>query len=379
MEVNKKLALFGAKKEAQYLCSQIQENILGEVVAFVDNDSEKQGTYINDVPVVPIKKLQQMYGNNVGAVIISAKGSYSRWQIWCQLRECGIKNIGLFKYSYSDYEKKITNLDDCIIWLGDDEKPLMTYLEYNVTDSCNLKCKGCSHFSHLFDEDSVSDYNQFSKDLEQISKKVYLAHLRLMGGEPLLHPELCKFMEVARKILPYADINIVTNGLLIPSQDKELFETMRKHDIGFHITRYIPTDQQMTKISNVLKQENISYYIENECVQEFNKILDMRGNSDGTVSQEICQNKKCIFLRNGKLFKCPIEGMIEYFAEKYGYKNIPKARGVDIYDDKLNWEEIVRRYFNDPVEMCKFCSEKGETFKWKVQTQPQKEDWVARK
>ena len=75
MEVNKKLALFGAKKEAQYLCSQIQENILGEVVAFVDNDSEKQGTYINDVPVVPIKKLQQMYGDNVGAVIISAKGS----------------------------------------------------------------------------------------------------------------------------------------------------------------------------------------------------------------------------------------------------------------------------------------------------------------
>lgn len=84
-----------------------------------------------------------------------------------------------------------------------------------------------------------------------------------------------------------------------------------------------------------------------------------------------------MFLQNGKLFKCPIEGMIGYFAEKYGYKNIPTIRGADIYNDELDWAEILEEYYTNPVEMCRFCSEKGETFTWEVQTQPQKENWVA--
>lgn len=374
---NKKLAIFGIKKEAHYLYHWIRRNMLGEVMVFVDNDLNKQGMHIEGIPVVSFKELQQMYGDCINTVIIAARGSYSRWEIFCQLKDNGINNIGLFKFSYSDYKKKIHNLSDSVIWIENIEKPFITYLEYNVTDSCNLKCKGCSHFSNLFDKDSMSNYNQFYKDLNQISKNAYIAHLRLLGGEPLLHPELCQFMEAARKIIPYADINVVTNGLLIPSQSKDLFESMRKNDIGFHITRYRPTDQQMNRISNVLKQENINYCIENKCVEEFSKILDMKGSSDGRVSQEVCQNKQCRFLRNGKLFKCPIEGLIECFAERYGYIDIPLIRGVDIYDDKLNWVEILEKYYTNPVDMCKFCSEKGETFTWKVQSQPQKEDWIV--
>ena len=36
-----------------------------------------------------------------------------------------------------------------------------------------------------------------------------------MGGEPLLNPEWPTFFEAARRELPYARIQVVTNGLLI--------------------------------------------------------------------------------------------------------------------------------------------------------------------
>ena len=63
----------------------------------------------------------------------------------------------------------------------------MNYLEHHITDHCNLKCRGCSHFSPLAQEwfESVED---FKKDFSQLASLMPVNIIRLMGGEPLLHP-----------------------------------------------------------------------------------------------------------------------------------------------------------------------------------------------
>lgn len=43
--------------------------------------------------------------------------------------------------------------DENLLWVKDLEKidkPVLTHLETNIMDGCNLNCRGCSHFSNLF-------------------------------------------------------------------------------------------------------------------------------------------------------------------------------------------------------------------------------------
>lgn len=370
-----KLAIFGTKTEAQYLKRQIQQNAIADVIAFVDNNQDNHKSYIEELPIIPFEHLQAMYGNGIDSVIVVAKGPDSRAAILKQLSEGHIKNVGLFNTSYSEYHKAITNLNDSVIWLSKIQKAFLPYLEYNVTDSCNLKCKGCLHFSNLFEDNTFSDYNQFCRDLKQLSDNICIAQLRLLGGEPLLHPDLDKFIIHARKLLPYAEINIVTNGLLIPKCSKNLFTAMRKSDVSFHISRYIPTNSQINSIIDILNEESINYRVDNATITEFSKFLDTRGINDGKNSQKICMSGNCRFLRNGKLFKCALEGMIYQFSKVYGCQDLPDNSGTDIYQNDIDWSGTLERYLY-PTDMCHFCTEKSETFSWKVETHPKKDDWI---
>ena len=89
------------------------------------------------------------------------------------------------------------------------------YLETHLVDHCNLKCKGCGHFSSL-SEKRYTDVDIFKRDLMRLSGLFdNISRIRLMGGEPLLHPDVLGFVKSSRLAFPNADIWVVTNGLLL--------------------------------------------------------------------------------------------------------------------------------------------------------------------
>ena len=47
---------------------------------------------------------------------------------------------------------------------------MINYIETHLVDHCNLNCKGCSHFSPLVGKPFYKDYNEFKKEIEQLSK-----------------------------------------------------------------------------------------------------------------------------------------------------------------------------------------------------------------
>lgn len=378
-----RIAVFGAKAEAVYLMDQIEQNSFLTGVCFVDNNSQLWGTHLHSKKVVSFSQLINYYPENIDAVIVAVRGSHSRASIIYQLLEKGISKIGLFKFSYYDYQKKVFFNEiyesDSVVWLDKINKPVLPYLETNVMDSCNLNCKGCTHFSNLFEENSRVEYKQFLNDLTQVAKKSFVVQLRLLGGEPLLNTQLYKFVEASRKILPRADIEVVTNALLIPKQDALLFKIMRSNDVGFLISKYKPTMRNKSVIEEILKKHQVDYYFERDIIYEFGRTLSMKGNSNTDLSQQACISRGCRFLRNGRLYKCPFEGLIDKFAEVYGYdKILEEERGFDIYDENIDWGDRIKQYFDLPVPMCKYCSEKCEMFQWEVKGNPAKEDWLVK-
>lgn len=111
-------------------------------------------------------------------------------------------------------------------------KPLLNYpivdgriqtrsLEVHIVDHCNLKCAECCSLSPLLPENYVSP-QQMHSDLSAACSVVSPTYLKLVGGEPLLHPQLLECLEVAR---PFAKIlSVTTNALLIEKMEEGFWQ-----------------------------------------------------------------------------------------------------------------------------------------------------------
>lgn len=101
------------------------------------------------------------------------------------------------------------------------------YLRLSVTDRCNLRCLYCRPDKA---EDTLARHpSQLSAEdlldlVELVNTAVPIYKLRLTGGDPLVRPDLDKFIRKVRKLLPDAEIALTTNGLLLSRQVKALKE-----------------------------------------------------------------------------------------------------------------------------------------------------------
>jgi len=100
-------------------------------------------------------------------------------------------------------------------------------LEVNLTAHCNLACFGCDHASPVHPEEYL-DVNELAHDLAALSKVYNVFEFRLTGGEPLLHPELVRIVEVIRESGISDKITMVTNGVLLHKAPEALWQKLDK-------------------------------------------------------------------------------------------------------------------------------------------------------
>lgn len=115
----------------------------------------------------------------------------------------------------------------------------MYNIEVNIVDHCNLNCYGCTHFSTIAPKNFI-DINSFINDLKELSSKINLQRFRILGGEPLLHPDIILFVKESRKFLKNTTICLVTNGMLLPKMSEEFWKTLRENEVQLDITKYPP-------------------------------------------------------------------------------------------------------------------------------------------
>ena len=92
------------------------------------------------------------------------------------------------------------------------------------------------------------------------------------------------------------------------------------------------------------------------------------------ISRGVCWNDGCRFLRDGKIYKCPLDALSYRFAETFGIENYPKATGVNIYSP--NFSSLLPM-LDDNVELCHWCSKKVRQIDWEPSNNPKLEDWLA--
>ena len=232
--------------------------------------------------------------------------------------------------------------------------------EINLAEHCNLNCYACSNFSCIAEPEFV-DTDEFKRDMSRMGE--IFGHecerIYLIGGEPLLNPEVCRLMEIARENFTKGDIFLFTNGLLRSKQPANFWETCRDNNIAIMITPY-PIKLDMPSIRNSAEKfgvpVNWTWDDDENDRNEFSiPSINLEGSNDPVLNFVNCYRAvNCITLKHGKLFTCTFAAHVGHFNKRFGKNvNITEADCIDIYktDDP---DEILRR-LTEPIPACRYC------------------------
>ena len=256
------------------------------------------------------------------------------------------------------------------------EASYLPYLEFHIEDSCNMNCKACEHYSPLVKASPQTRmvFNEVKQDFQKLKSLIDdIGRIRILGGEPLLNPELSEYVKMIRQTYPLADIFIVTNALLLHRLPEETYAVIKEANASFMISYYPPLEGKIEEIEAVPKAKGIRV-LRTPLIREFSLRQNLDGHNDPEWEYEHCFQSTCINVYRGRIGTCMLPFMTHYFNETF-HTEIPEDGGIDLYDPALTTVSL-KQQLEKPLKRCAYCGQ-PKNVPWKrVNKEPDLRDFI---
>ena len=239
------------------------------------------------------------------------------------------------------------------------EKVRLFGVEYNLTEHCNLSCYHCDHASPLMPSKfaSLADYE---RDIRAFSEAVHVEEFRLVGGEPLLHPQLLDFMRIARETGIGDALKIYTNGMLLHTMPDEFWALA---DILW-VSTYPGVRRRMTDEAIAAKCAEHGLHLDlRPLITEFNRsYINNPIKDEGLVRRIFGQCKmahefSCFAIYDGMFFRCSVAPFAQARLRMAGIDFAGnEVDGIPIHGNPHLAEEVEARVKSEqPLKACTYC------------------------
>lgn len=240
---------------------------------------------------------------------------------------------------------------------------LFGHLDLNISTHCNNRCAACSHASPFTKAYNMSQ-GVLDRDLEAIKPFLSFHRLQLVGGEPLLHPNITDMLYIARKSGVGREVMIITNGRLLPKMTDVFWGLVQL----LQISVYPNLDPEILPFAEEMGRK-WGFAVYHTVFTDFYKQFSKEP-TDGKESFKNCVWKAdCYTLHEGRFYLCPQSAFFpqQFQSMEPGVDGLPLA---GLNEDKLT--AFLERTV--PFNACKICSGgHGETVPW---FEPKtKEEW----
>lgn len=246
------------------------------------------------------------------------------------------------------------------------------YLEFWATKHCNLNCKGCSSCSPISEEWYLKP-EMLKKDLNRLKYlKININNINILGGEPLLHPQITELFNIIKQIYPDCNLGILTNGLVLKQMKTEFWDVCLTNKVKLKVTCFpIFTEKDIERIEQIINQHGIEYQLTRKV--KFNKILTENNSSNMEEIIQACGCNNAYNLYEGQVSRCTVPMIAELLNSKFGI-HLNTDGKLNIYNATA--EEIIT-FLSTPNQSCINCTAFPQKIVWeKAEVVPQKNDWI---
>jgi len=258
-------------------------------------------------------------------------------------------------------------------------KPILPFLETMITQVCNISCLGCTNYSDLTHQGYVS-WQQGKEWLEPWLSRIDIPDFGIMGGEPLINPEVEHWILGIRQLMPKTQIRFTTNALLLEKKWHlvDLMSELGNCVLKITVHENNPViEQTIEKIFNSYDWKPVTeygidrYVTDKDFKFQINRpktfIKSYKNNyanmmpysSDPVKAFEICCQKNCPLLYQGRIYKCSTSGLLKETLERFGNPNFEQWK--DYVTDGIGFDctnsELATfiNNFEKPEQICRMC------------------------
>lgn len=219
------------------------------------------------------------------------------------------------------------------------------------------------NWEQWFDNDFFSN---LAKDLSELSDGE-VHHINILGGEPLLHPEITRIVEMVRHYFAYGNIYLVTNGVLLNRMDESFWKACKYCNIVIAPTQY-PVKLDYEEIKNNVIAHGIQYQSFGQAADGwYHTVLSESGDKNEIQQFLHCSNaNNCTVLEHGKLYPCPKAAKVRHFNKAFGNRFQQSSHDyIDIY--KAESLKEIMEFLSKPIPFCRYCDTfASEKIEWGV-------------
>lgn len=224
-------------------------------------------------------------------------------------------------------------------------------LEIIVADHCNLVCRQCNHGSPGVAK-WLADPRAVGRDLAILARSYHPPMLKLIGGEPLLHPDLAGLIETVRGAGLSDKVELVTNGTLLGRMPDRVWRLIDKLAVSVY------AGTEVEAMLPALREKARAFGVElvAAAFPQFRDTLSSLANEDAALVRRVhaaCKlaNVWAIHgLYRGRIYKCPQSMYAPRLARR------PIEDGL-VIEDAPGFQQRLLAFLNgrEPLGSCSHC------------------------
>lgn len=349
----------------QRLVSKADEKSANAVIAGLDRPNEGIFTLQDKLFATEVLK-----GIDVSEDDVRADGYITLQRIMMKARDvAGLGESILTKIDLSQMRSLLAPAHKELLY-----RMTTLYVEIQLCDRCNLDCAYCSHLSPVSKPVTIS-LETLEAECHRLAR-VGVDEVNLMGGEPLLHPQVCEAIKLTRSILPNIKLIVSTNGLLLPRMSKDFWQCCRDNKVVLRITPY-PKAKNGTlnyfKYVWLIRKNRVRMESTGWRFGFRHQLLSEKAEYDATSNYLRCQ-LHCTQVRDATLWPCAYVAYAFNLNNKFG-TNFKTAAGDSLPLDGITATDL-RLWLLRTKPFCAHCGIKdAQRITWR-RSQYTRDEWL---
>ena len=232
-------------------------------------------------------------------------------------------------------------------------------IEFCITTKCTLKCKDCCALIPKINSNCHINMNfeDFKLYLDKLLSAVNLIrHFVILGGEPLLNPDLDRIIDYACKQDKIFIVQLITNGTIKFSE--KLLNCLKTHNKKVYV--YISNYSANEELKPLLKHDIIK-----EELKKYDIKLQMADNKDWLTEKEFGKERTSDEITKKKTIECfrsqcnqIMGGYLDICSKAAAARLLGLLKiddSVDIVNSKNLRQELIDFYQKEIMNACSYC------------------------